>query len=102
MSASSLLGAEQHQLDEQGYLVLADFMDADLLQRLRDAVAARFALEGDQAGSEFKQEPGCRRLANLVDKGDVFRAIIARPRVLAAVAGVLRPAFKLSSLNARC
>ena len=98
---SILIAAEQIQLDEQGYLVLADFMSADLLQRLRQAVEERFALERDQAGAEFKQEPGCRRLANLADKGEVFREIIALPRILACVRGVLGPAIKLSSLNAR-
>ncbi len=92
----------RRQLDEQGYLVLADFMGADLLKRLREAVADRFALEGDDAGAEYKREPGCRRLANLVDKGDIFRDIIARPGVLACVHGVLGDKIKLSSLNARC
>jgi ectoine hydroxylase-related dioxygenase (phytanoyl-CoA dioxygenase family) len=76
-------------------------MSADLLTRLREAVAERFAIEGDSAGSEFKQEPGCRRLANLVDKGDVFRDIIALPAILECVRQVLGPAIKLSSLNAR-
>lgn len=93
---------EQRQLDEQGYLLLAGFLSPDLLLRLRNAVADCFLHEGEQAGAEFKQEPGCRRLANLVDKGDVFRDIIARPRILGCVASVLGPAFKLSSLNARC
>jgi ectoine hydroxylase-related dioxygenase (phytanoyl-CoA dioxygenase family) len=93
--------AEERQLDEQGYIVLTDFMSAELLERLRRAVADRVELEGDAAGAEFKQEPGCRRLANLVDKGEVFREIIALPRVLDLVRQVLGPAFKLSSLNAR-
>ncbi len=98
---AQLSHAERNQLDERGYLVLAGFMSADLLARLRLAVEDRFAMEGDNAGSEFKQEPGCRRLANLVDKGVVFREIIALPRILACVRGVLGPAIKQSSLNAR-
>jgi Phytanoyl-CoA dioxygenase (PhyH) len=60
-----------------------------------------FSEEGEAAGSEFKQEPGCRRLANLVDKGEVFREVIALPRLLGYVRHVLGPAIKLSSLNAR-
>src|SRR5206468_2427338 len=60
-----------------------------------------FVEEGDAAGSEFKQQPGCRRLANLVDKGDVFREAIAMPRLLEYVRHVLGPAMKLSSLNVR-
>ena len=53
------------------------------------------------AGSEFKQEPGARRLANLVNKGRVFEEVILTPEVLEAMAHVLGPQFKLSSLNAR-
>src|SRR5947209_4844290 len=100
-TSSQLSPAEKSQLDEQGYLVLHDFMPADLLQGLRHAVTERFAREGEQAGAEFKQEPGCKRLANLADKGDIFRDIIVMPRILACVRGVLGPALKLSSLNAR-
>lgn len=91
----------RQQLDELGYVVLGGFMDAGLLDRLRGRVEELFALEGDAAGAEFKQEPGCRRLANLVDKGEVFHELIARPEVLAHVRVVLGDQLKLSSLNAR-
>ena len=67
------------------------------MARLRDL----FAAEGERAGTEFKQEPGARRLANLADKGEVFRQCMLDPRVLAHVSCVLGPRFKLSSLNAR-
>jgi hypothetical protein len=93
--------AERRALDEAGYLVLAGFMSAELLDRLRRRVAELFALEGAGAGAEFKQEPGCLRLANLVDKGDVFQEVIAAPRVLDCVRVVLGAEIKLSSLNAR-
>jgi ectoine hydroxylase-related dioxygenase (phytanoyl-CoA dioxygenase family) len=89
------------QLDEAGYLVLPGLQPPALLARLRAAVERLFAEEGDRAGHEFKPEPGCRRLANLVDKDAVFREIIALPAVLACVRHVLGPDFKLSSLNAR-
>jgi ectoine hydroxylase-related dioxygenase (phytanoyl-CoA dioxygenase family) len=97
----SLTEQERRSLDEDGFLVLADFMSADLLAALRLRVAELFAEEGDRAGSEFKPEPGCGRLANLVDKGEVFRRIIAMPRLLACIGHVLGSEFKLSSLNAR-
>jgi hypothetical protein len=38
-----------------------------------------FLSEGDQAGAEFKQEEQTLRLANLVDKGEVFERAIAMP-----------------------
>ena len=93
--------SEAKELDEQGYVVFPSFMSPELLADLRTAVDALFASEGAAAGSEFKQEPGARRLANLVNKGEVFRRIISAPGVLAAMEHVLGPEFKLSSLNAR-
>lgn len=89
------------QLDRDGYLVLEDFMGDRLLAELRDRVEELFLSEGDDAGSEFKQEEQTRRLANLVDKGEVFGRAIAMPEILEAVGRVLGPEFKLSSLNVR-
>src|SRR5262245_4452249 len=97
----SLTKGQARSLDEDGYLVLDGFMTVELLTRLGERVEELFVEEGEAAGAEFKQEPGCRRLANLVDKGAVFREVIAEPRVLELVRHVLGPAIKLSSLNAR-
>jgi ectoine hydroxylase-related dioxygenase (phytanoyl-CoA dioxygenase family) len=97
----SLPDADGLRLDKDGYLVLDGFMTPRRLARLRERVEQLFAEEGEAAGAEFKQEPGCRRLANLADKGDVFLDVIADPRVLAYVRHVLGPDVKLSSLNAR-
>ncbi len=88
-------------LDEHGYLVLPDVMGAALLQRLRETVDVLFQQEGERAGSEFKQEPGCRRLANLMNKSDVFREVLCHPVVLGYIRRVLGPGLKLSSMNAR-
>jgi ectoine hydroxylase-related dioxygenase (phytanoyl-CoA dioxygenase family) len=93
--------AQRRQLEESGYLVLEDFMSDSLLAELRERVEQLFAEEGCRAGSEFKQEPQTRRLANLVDKGEVFQRAIAMPDVLECMASVLGPKFKLSSLNVR-
>lgn len=96
-----LTDIEKQQLDEQGYLVLPDLMGPELLAEVRQRVDELFAQEGAAAGAEFKQEPGARRLANLVDKGPVFERVILTPRVLEAMAHVLGSRFKLSSLNVR-
>jgi ectoine hydroxylase-related dioxygenase (phytanoyl-CoA dioxygenase family) len=93
--------AQKRQLDELGYLVLPGLMGPELLERLRARVEELFAEEGEQAGSEFKTEPGARRLANLVNKGRVFEEVILTPEVIEAMAHVLGPRFKLSSLNVR-
>ena len=93
--------AEKQQLDERGYLVLVDLIGREMLASLRARVEELFVKEGAAAGSEFKQEPNARRLANLVNKGEIFEQAIATPRVLECMERVLGPEFKLSSLNVR-
>jgi hypothetical protein len=96
-----LTAADRRQLDEQGFLVLPGLMTPELLGALRRRIEELFAEEGALAGSEFKQEPEARRLANLVDKGRIFEDVILTPPVLECMAHILGPRFKLSSLNAR-
>jgi len=91
----------REQLDRDGYLVLENFMGDELLAELRDRVEQLFESEGENAGSEFKREEQTRRLANLVDKGEVFGRSIAMPEILESVGQILGPEFKLSSLNVR-
>ncbi len=91
---------QRQQLDEQGWVVLDSGMGA-LRDPLRERILALFAEEGDRAGSEFRTEERARRLANLVDKGAIFRRAIVLPAVLEGVRHVLGPRIKLSSLNAR-
>jgi hypothetical protein len=96
-----LTAADRRQLDDLGYLVLPDFVPATMLEEMRERVEALWAEEGDDAGAEFRLEPGTRRLANLVDKGDVFARMIVMPGILECIEAVIGPDYKLSSLNAR-
>ena len=96
-----MTAAEKTQLEELGYLALPGYMSPALLNELRERVEELFAREGEHAGSEFKQEQGTRRLANLVDKGEVFRRVLDMPEILEGMSAVLGPELKLSSLNAR-
>jgi hypothetical protein len=96
-----LEASEKRQLDELGYLVLPGFVPPPMLTELRDRVEALWAQEGAEAGSEFRHEPGARRLANLVDKGAIFAALVSMPKILDCMAHVIGPQYKLSSLNAR-
>lgn len=89
------------QLALDGYALLPSIIPDDLLVRLRAAIEHQFELEGEDAGAEFKREPGCRRLANLVGKADVFRECLLFAPVLDAARAVLGDQFKLSSLNVR-
>jgi hypothetical protein len=92
---------QQRHLEELGYVALPDFMSPALLEDLRRNVEDLFEGEGENAGSEFRQEPGSRRLANLVAKGEIVQNIVILPEILDLIAAVLGPDFKLSSLNAR-
>jgi ectoine hydroxylase-related dioxygenase (phytanoyl-CoA dioxygenase family) len=92
---------ERQRLDRDGYVLLEDAMGPDLLRDLRAAIHAQFDTEGDDAGREFKTEANAQRLANLVNKGEVFRRAILLPRMIEGVRHVLGADAKLSSLNAR-
>lgn len=96
-----LTANEKAQLDNDGYLLLPHFCAEDLCHALRTRIGQIFEQEGQRAGAEFKQEQGSRRLANLVDKGEVFLQVIANPELLTYVRHVLGSEIKLSSLNAR-
>jgi len=89
------------ELDELGYTLLPAWAPAELLAALRATVARLYEIEGENAGSEFRLEPGCLRLANLVDKDTVFQRVFAAPEMLALVRHVIGTDFKLSSLNCR-
>jgi ectoine hydroxylase-related dioxygenase (phytanoyl-CoA dioxygenase family) len=91
----------RRELAETGFTVLENYMGPAMLATMRARVEELLAQEGASAGSEFKTEDGARRLANLVDKGEVFQEAIARPEMLALVESVLGDGFKLSSLNMR-
>jgi len=96
-----LTDSAKQQLEEQGFLALTGFLSEEAVEKFRARTEELFALEGDQSGSEFKQEPGARRLANSVDKGEIFEKVIETPEILECVEAVLGPDFKLSSLNVR-
>jgi ectoine hydroxylase-related dioxygenase (phytanoyl-CoA dioxygenase family) len=91
----------RQQLEEHGYLVLPDFLSRAEVDRFTTRIEEIFLGEGDHAGAEFKQEPGARRLANMVDKDEMFAKVIETPEILECMEAVLGPDFKLSSLNIR-
>ncbi len=106
VSRSSLLkfamgNSEKARLENHGYLFVENFMTKELLETIRQRVEDILFTEGDRAGTEFKQEPQSRRLANLVNKGKVFQQIIVAPQILKYVSHIIGPQFKLSSLNFR-
>jgi ectoine hydroxylase-related dioxygenase (phytanoyl-CoA dioxygenase family) len=98
---TTLTQAEKDFLDQNGYLPLPGILAPAEMEAIRARLEELLAIEKENAGREVHQEAGTARLANLVDKGDVFRVCFTHPRVLAAVAHVLGNDMKLSSLNSR-
>ena len=92
---------QQHreELDELGFTVFHNVIDPAWLDEMRAAFEQLTEAEGDQAGIEVSQNPGIRRLADLVNKGTVFDRIYTHPIVLASAYHVIQRPFKLVSLN---
>lgn len=91
----------QQQLEQDGFCLFPNYIPRSMLDEMRRRCDELWEDEGENAGSEFRQEAGTRRLANLVDKGEVFERMVVMPQILGGVRAVLGPRFKLSSLNAR-
>jgi ectoine hydroxylase-related dioxygenase (phytanoyl-CoA dioxygenase family) len=92
---------DRRHLAEHGFVLLERAIAPALLAELRSRILQLYHDEGNRAGHEFKTEAHATRLANLVDKGEVFERAIVLPDVLAGVRHVLGGEIKLSSLNAR-
>jgi ectoine hydroxylase-related dioxygenase (phytanoyl-CoA dioxygenase family) len=96
-------------LDTYGYLNLGQLLTLKQVKKVNDRLAELMQSEGDNAGAEladskyirYPKEEGADRLADLVNKGQVFDVFYTHPRVLAGIEAVLGEAYKLSSLNYR-
>lgn len=105
----TLTPAEKYFLDQNGYLNLGQLLSDSQVEQINETIHSLMNAEGDKAGSELLDSPyirhpkeaGADRLADLVNKGEVFDIFYTHPRVLAAMAHVLGPSIKLSSLNYR-
>ena len=87
------------QLDEQGFTLIEQVIDDAWLPLLRQAFDDIYEAEGAEAGKEVAQMEGVRRLADLVNKGEVFDRVYLQPMLLAIVGHILKRPFKLHSLN---
>jgi ectoine hydroxylase-related dioxygenase (phytanoyl-CoA dioxygenase family) len=92
---------EKAQLDRDGFLPLPGILTLEQVGAINARLAELLTEEGDRAGLEVHQEAGTNRLANLVDKSELFLPCYTHPRVLAGIAHVLGGDLKLSSLNHR-
>ena len=92
---------QQKQLDEQGYLIFKNILSPAEVLSILARLEELWAAEGDQAGEENYIEPGVRRLANLANKGELFRALYAHPQVLEVVKAVMGSEMRAAMVNAR-
>lgn len=98
---TTLTDQEKAFLDKEGYLPLHNILSPEQVTALRTRYDELVEEEGEDAGKEVHQEAGTNRLADLVNKGQMFEVCFTHPRVLAAIKHVLGTSFKLSSLNGR-
>jgi len=96
-----LTEAQREQLDRDGFIVLKNILSPEQVEAIITRLEALWLEEGEQAGVEVIQEAGVRRLANLINKGEMFRPLFTHPHILEAIGQVLGPKFRLGSLNAR-
>jgi hypothetical protein len=105
----TLSQSEKDFLDQKGYLDLGQLLSNFQVEKINERIYSLMNTEGDKAGSELLDSPyirhpkeaGADRLADLVNKGEVFDVFYTHPRVLAGIAHVLGQSVKLSSLNYR-
>ena len=97
---ASLDATTADRLDHDGFAPLPGVLSEAQLEAIRARLAELLAAEGGRAGIEVHQEAGTDRLADLVNKGEMFWPCFTDSRVLACMAHVLGD-FKLSSLNFR-
>ena len=97
-----LLTREQKQsLDEQGFVVIPDLIDAEWREKMQIRFDEIAEAEGENAAKEHHQEAGAPRLANLVNKGTVWEKVWSHPLLLAACRHIFAGEFRISSLNGR-
>lgn len=92
---------QRKQLDEQGYLIFRNVLSPSDIGSILSRLEELWSIEGDQAGEENYIETGVRRLANLANKGEIFRGLYAHPQVLDVVEAVMGSDVRIAMVNAR-
>jgi ectoine hydroxylase-related dioxygenase (phytanoyl-CoA dioxygenase family) len=92
---------EKAALDRDGYVPFFDILSTRQLSDFKARLDELVTAEGGDAGKEVHQEAGTERLSDLINKDAMFDVCFTHPRVLAAIAYVLKGDMKLSSLNYR-
>jgi ectoine hydroxylase-related dioxygenase (phytanoyl-CoA dioxygenase family) len=103
---SLLTEADRHALDEDGFVMFRDIVSKKSVERLRvrlDELIAEAEADPDTAAARpvgsVELMEGVIIMKDLVASGAEFDEVMFHPRVLAAVAYVLGPDFRLYDLN---
>lgn len=97
----TLNDAQRRSLDEGGYAIFEDVLAPGDLRAVRERLDALVEEEGEQAGREMQQEPGTQRVADLVNKGEIFDLLWTHPLLLASAHHVVKDDFRISSVTSR-
>ena len=71
---------ERIEFEREGYLVFRKMLARTRSDSLRERLEELWNQEGTAAGQENYIETGARRLANLANKGGMFRALMCESR----------------------
>lgn len=98
VTENALAQREREALDNEGYVVLPNLIDDNLLARLRTAFEAECKKDSH---APVVKESGTRRINDLANCDAVFEVTYTHPRVLAAVYHVLRDEFRVGQIGGR-
>jgi ectoine hydroxylase-related dioxygenase (phytanoyl-CoA dioxygenase family) len=92
------LAAAKRDLDELGYCLIPNALDAAQLERVRDRVYAQAALETAE-GWAMSYDAASQAVVNLVSKGQAFIDLVEAPTILALIEHAIGPDPLLSSIT---
>lgn len=94
------LDAAKQRLDVDGYTVIQDALDRDLLERLQARVVEQAAGERAAGVAHLEWDGANQRLWQLPAKGSVFLELVLHPLIDEMMSHLLGHSFLLSSLTA--
>ena len=86
-------------LVSNGFIIIRNVLGDSQIKEYRKIFEDLYAKEGSLAGTELSQMVGIRRLANLINKSELFKQIYLNRILLTTVLFILQKPFKLGSLN---
>src|ERR1043166_4228103 len=98
---NTLTAEEKASLDKDGFLFLHGILSPEHVRKMAARMDELIVYEKERGIVEGQKEPGTDRVANLLNKDAMFDVCLTHPRLLAAVAHVLKGEFKSFGISAR-